>query len=58
MVLQTHNTTVMTANLTTLSEKGLKGGHRCEDVCVFICFYACVCVLSMWIVVQRACLGK
>lgn len=44
MAERTHNDTVMTANLTTLSEKGLKGGHRCEGVCVFlrvvVCMYA------------------
>lgn len=35
MAVQTHNGSVMTTNLTTLSEKGLKGRHRCEDVCVY-----------------------
>lgn len=33
MAEQTHNGTVMTTNLSTLSEKCLKGGHRCEGVC-------------------------
>lgn len=33
MAEQTHNDTVMTTNLSTLSEKCLKGGHRCEGVC-------------------------
>lgn len=53
MAERTHNDTVMAANLTTLSEKGLKGGHRCEGVYVFM-----HCVLLMWCVVQRAGLGK
>lgn len=33
MAEQTHNDTVMTTNLSTLTEKCLKGGHRCEGVC-------------------------
>lgn len=33
MAGQTHNGTVMTTNLSTLPEKCLKGGHRCEGVC-------------------------
>lgn len=32
MAEQTHNDTVMGANLSLLSEKCWKGGHRCEGV--------------------------
>lgn len=44
MAERTHNDTVMTSNLTTLSEKGLKGGHSCEGVRVFLCMCCCVYV--------------
>lgn len=58
MAERTHNDTVMTANLPTLSEKGLKGGHRCEGVYIFMHVCLCICVLFMWYAVQRAGLGK
>lgn len=45
MAERTHNDTVMTAYLTTLSEKCLKGGHRCEGVYIFYaCAWLCMCV--------------
>lgn len=44
MAEQTHNGTVMTANLSTLSEKRLKGGHRCEGVCALTHVQWCRCV--------------
>ncbi len=58
MAEPTHNDAVMTTNLNTLSEKGLKGGHRCEGVYVFMHVWLCVWVLFMWCAVQRAGLGK
>lgn len=36
MAERAHNDTVMAANLPMLSEKGLKGGHRCEGVYIFM----------------------
>lgn len=56
MAAQTHNDTVMTANLSTLSEKGLERGHRCEGVRIFM--WLCICALFVWYAVQRADLGK
>lgn len=48
MAERTDNDAVMTTNLTTLSEKGLKGGHRCEGVYVFYaCVVVCVCVVHV-----------
>lgn len=58
MAERKHNDTVMAANLTTLSEKGLKEGHRCEGVYIFMLVWLCICVLFVWYVVQRAGLGK
>lgn len=43
MAEQTHNDAVMATNLPMLTEKGLKGGHRCEGMCVFLAFVP-VCV--------------
>lgn len=58
MAERTHNGTVMTDNLTTLSEKGLKAGHRCEGVYIVMHVWLRIRVLLMWCAVQRAGLGK
>lgn len=50
MAERTHNDTVMTAYLTTLSEKCLKGGHRCEGVYIFMHVRGCVCVCDVNVV--------
>lgn len=44
MAEQTHNDTVMGANLPTLSEKCWKGGHRCEGVYAVTHVQLCRCV--------------